>query len=268
MIECVHDRRILDSCHTLAVALTMLCVLTAGLSGASAQTVPQAPNPASERVQALGQEAVQLATSGDYELAIARFRSALELDPEQHLYRFQLARLLAALGRYQEAGGEFATVVRAMPENGAARRGEVTALLLAGRYEDSRRKLEEGLQALPRDGQLAHTLARLLASAPEDDVRDGELALRLASSVYEIKKQYETAETLAMAHAENGNFDKAIEIQRGLIARAEAEGDASRVQTLRLRLSSYQNKEAWRAVSPVEIATATEPPDAQPDVQR
>ena len=41
-----------------------------------------------------------------------------------------------------------------------------------------------------------------------------------------------------------------------------------RVQTLRLRLSSYQNKEAWRAVSPVEIATATEPPDAQSDVQR
>jgi hypothetical protein len=129
-------------------------------------------------------------------------------------------------------------------------------------------KLQEGLEALPQDGQLAHTLARLLASAPEDSVRDGQLAVRLATAVYSIKKIYETAETLAMAHAEAGDFDQAVEIQTGLVARAKTEGDATRLEALELRLVSYQRREPWRAVSPAEIATATEPPDSGSGSQR
>lgn len=244
-----YRRRLASRALLIALALTTWAPL-------KAQSQPSPPAEA----QAIAQEAIQLANNGDYESAVGRFQAALEIDPGQHLFRFQLARLLAALGRYEEAGREFATVVRAMPENGAARRGEVTALLLAGRYGDARQKLEQGLVALPRDGQLAHTLARLLATAPDDSVRDGELALRLAQSVYEIKKMYETAETLAMAHAESGNFEEAINIQQSLIARAESDGDEIRLRDLQLRLASYRANQAWRAASPVEIATATEPP--------
>ena len=244
--------------NLVATALLLAFLAATPAVRSIAQTVPEANADA----QALAQEEFQLATNGDYELAITRFQAALEIAPEQHVFRFQLARLLAALGRYEDARREFATVVQAMPENSAAWRGEVTALLLAGRYPDARRRLQEGLDALPRDGQLAHTLARLLATAPDDTVRDGELALRLAQTVYEVKKMYETAETLAMAHAETGNFEEAIKIQRALIERAESDEDATRVESLQLRLASYQNNEPWRAVSPVEIATATEPPDA------
>jgi tetratricopeptide (TPR) repeat protein len=209
----------------------------------------------------LAQKALESAGTGDYEEAVSKLRSSLEIDPEQHLNRFHLARILAALGRYEEARAEFAAVVTALPENGAARRGEVTALILGERYTDARRKLEEGLNALPRDGQLAHTLARLLASAPDDNVRDGTMALQLAKAVYEVKKSYETAETLAMAYAEVGDFEQALEIERGLIARAEAEGDEQRLAGLRLRLETFETSKAWYAASPVEIATATEPPE-------
>ncbi len=243
----------LASLARLALLATLLAV---GSHSAGAQIAPTAED--------LAQQAAAFIADKDYEQAVNKFRSALEIDPQRHLFRFQLARLLAALGRYEEARAEFATVVAAAPTNSEARRGEVTALLLQERYAEARSRLEDGLTALPQDGQLAHTLARLLASAPLDEVRDPALALRLAQSVYEVKKLYETAETLAMAHAASGDFTKALEIQRGLITRAESEDDAARLESLRQRFAAYEQSRPWRAASPVEIATATAPPDAGP----
>lgn len=241
--------------------IALLTALLAAASHTRAGGQTQAPAPTADT---LAQQATALIAGNDYEQAVRKFRSALELEPQLHLFRFQLARLLASLGRYGEARAEFATVVAAAPTNSEARRGEVTALLLQERYAEARSRLEEGLTALPQNGQLAHTLARLLASAPLEEVRDADLALRLAQSVYEVKKLYETAETLAMAHAATGDFTKALEIQRGLITRAEGEGDAARLESLRQRLAAYEQSRPWRATSPVEIATATAPPDARP----
>ena len=229
----------------------------------SSQLAAQEDSPESGSAQSLAQEAARLVGARDYDRAVTMFRAALERDPQQQASRFQLARLLAALGRYQEARAEFATVVAAHPQHAAARRGEITALLLLEQYADARRKLQEGLTALPRDGQLAHILARLLATSPDDEVRDGALALRLALSVYEVKKLYDTGETVAMAYAEVGEFEQAIEMQRTLIAQAEAADDTARLESLRHRLTAYQRGEPWRVASPVEIATATQPPQAR-----
>lgn len=216
------------------------------------------------RAVELANEAGRLAREGDVEQAIVKVKEAVEIDPDSVLLRFQLASLLATSGRFAEAGPVFAAVVARDPTNGAARRGEVTALLLQSRYAEARKKLEEGLQALPQDGQLAHTLARLLATAPIDEVRDGELALALATRVWEIKKVYETGETVAMALAEAGRFERAVEFQRGLVEQAEAAGEEARLEGLRQRLLKYLSNEAWRAESPMEIAMATEPPRMAP----
>ncbi len=237
---------------------TRACLIATALFLLPALAPP--PALAGERAAALVEEAIQLSREGDVDAAIAKFRQAAAAEPEDALIRFQLASALAGSGRIEEAGPVFAEVVARDPQNGAARRGEVTALLFAGRYGDARIKLEEGLTALPRDGQLAHTLARLCATAPLDKVRHGELALQLALTVYDIKKSYETGETVAMAYAETGQFDKAVEVQRGLIAQAEKAGDEARLEGLRKHLLSYQRDEPWRAETPAEIAMATEPP--------
>jgi predicted Zn-dependent protease len=171
---------------------------------------------------------------------------------------------LIRVGRFDEARPEFSALVLTAPQNGAARHGEITSLIMLERYPEARRKLEEGLTVLPRDGQLAHTLARLLATAPDDTVRDGPLALRLATVVYRIKKLPETAETLAMAAAESGDFSRAIEIQREVIAEAEASGVQLDV-LVRQRLNNYQAAHPWRAESAKEIAMAAEPPRIVPE---
>ena len=235
---------LLSAIASLAVAVTL---------GAAAQTTDP-------RATALVSEATALSLQGDFEPAVVKLREAREISPGDVRILFQLASVLTSQGRLEEAGPVFAEVVALDPRNSAARRGEITALLFAGRYSDARLKLEEGLTALPRDGQLAHTLARLCATAPLDKVRNGELALQLALKVYEIRKTYETGETVAMAYAETGRFDEALEIQRDLIDQAEKAGESARVEALRERLLSYLRNEPWRAASPAEIAMATEAP--------
>ncbi len=237
-------------------ALVLLSVAALGLTMAPPTSATDA------RATELAQEANTLSRQGDFEAAIAKLQAATKLAPTETRYSFQLAGLLASLGRFEEAGPIFEAVVALDPENGAARRGEITAIIFQGRYRDARKKLEDGLTALPRDGQLAHTLARLVATAPLDDVRDGDLALQLAAKVYEVVKNFETAETVAMAYAETGQFDKAIELQRGLIAEAKASGDSAKLEGLNKRLLAYLEKKPWRAGSPSEIAMATEPPKA------
>ncbi len=219
----------------------------------------------SSNAQALAGEGQELARKGDLEGSLIKYRDALEADPELDSVRFLLAHSLIRAGRFQEARPEFAALVLTDPQNGAARRGEITSLILMERYPEARRKLEEGLTVLPRDGQLAHTLARLLATAPDDAVRDGALALRLAEAVFRIKKTPQTSETMAMAAAETGNFELAIEMQNTLITEAEQKGArAEEIESLRQRLNFYQAAHPWRAESAMEIAMATEPPHAGP----
>lgn len=207
-------------------------------------------------------EADRLIRLGDLKQAITHLEKAVELEPENQQVRFRLGSVLASLGRFEEATPVFAALVAIDPQNSAARRGEITGILIQGDYRQARRKLEEGLVALPRDGQIAHTLARLVATAPLDAVRDGELALQLALKVYEVVQSYETGETVAMAYAEAGRFEDAIAQQRQLIAMAERDGDSQRLESLNERLLTYLRNEPWRAKSPTEIAMATEPPRA------
>ena len=215
-----------------------------------------------ERANALAGEAFRLSREGDLEAAIAKYHAALELAPELHGARFALARIFAGLSRFEEARVEFATLVAANPGDGVARRGEATALILLGRWTEAQQRLEEGVRANLRDGQLAHLLARVMSSAPEDAVRDGARALELAMRVYDVQKKAIVGETIAMAFAELGEFERALAIQREMIKIVEAAGDERLLAVMRERLAAYTRREAWRAESPLEIVQSTELPVA------
>jgi hypothetical protein len=140
------------------------------------------------------------------------------------------------------------------------------ALILGGRHEDARRALESALSdgagaggggglggdaALP----LAHLLARLLATAPDPEVRDGARALALAGQVFEASPNLDHAETLAMAYAETGNLQEAVAWQRRVLTRAESQGrPAPMLEAIRTRLTRYERGEPerspWAAEAP------------------
>ncbi|MEM7588357.1 MAG: tetratricopeptide repeat protein, partial [Acidobacteriota bacterium] len=158
-----------------------------------------------------------------FEQAIDHYRMALEGDPGAAGARLQLAATLGHLGRLAEAEQHYGRLLELVPDHIAGRLGRATCLVLLGRYDETRELLEEGLIAVPGDLAFSHFLARLLASAPSAELRDGERAVALALAVYRRQASPQAAETVAMAFAEAGQFQDARKWQRRLIDQAKGQ---------------------------------------------
>ncbi|MEE8525395.1 MAG: tetratricopeptide repeat protein, partial [Thermoanaerobaculia bacterium] len=206
---------------------------------------------APEYVDARFNLAAALAGSGRHDEALAHYRKLLEIAPDDTEARIaahrQLARSSAQNGRFGEAVEHFGAVIEDRPDDLDARFGQVMALLLSERYAEARARLEEGRAALPRSPELAHLMARFLATCPVDRLRDGERALEIAQALLRSSQRPDVAETVAMGLAEVGRFDEAVAMQKQLIREAERAGAAAVVDPLRDRLTLYEQGKPSRA---------------------
>lgn len=189
--------------------------------------------------------------SGREAEARSAWQRALELDPESQL---ALAALAPALAR----GGEWTASIdlhrrwsERAPRDERARFGLAMALLLEGRNEEARAALEQAMEALPEQDALAHLLARLLATASEPEVRDGQRAVTLARELLRSRPGPDVAETLAMALAEIGDFEQAVQLQEQVVQRSRQRGEPpASLQPREQRLELYRRgqpvRDPWR----------------------
>lgn len=198
--------------------------------------------------------------AGRPEEALEHRRIAVQLAPELREARLALARLLARGGRFGEAATQYEAAIELEPSDVQARFGRAMALLLGDETARARRVLEEDLavlEALEASAEvvpLAHVLARLLATAEDAEVRDGERALDLAFRVFRADRKLGHAETVAMALAETGQFDRAVAWQRKILEQADGMGRPDLTRRARERLALYQEgrpvREPWRGDGP------------------
>jgi predicted Zn-dependent protease len=89
--------------------------------------------------------------------------------------------------------------------------------------------LTHAIEAHPEDIHLTHNLARLLATATDPRVRDGERALRLALDVCTRtgNRDPRALDTLAAAYAAAGQIDQARATAARAAARARELGDGA-----------------------------------------
>ena len=129
--------------------------------------------------------------------------------------------------------------------------GRAITFVRMSRYHEARDQLLEGLKAYPNHAGFPLALARLLAAAPDDSVRDGSRALALAEQVVKVDQSTDVGETLGMALAEVGRFDEAAAVQRDLITAARQAGRmdlVARLQdNLRLYAARQPSRTPWRS---------------------
>ena len=185
--------------------------------------------------------------SGDDDAEIeSHLRAALELDPDFAEAHVLLGRVLGQQERFAEAAGHFARALVQDPSNSAWHRDRAMALILARRYAAARGALASARRAVANSGDdeaaaaehLDTLLARLLAASPDSQVRNGREALAIAQRLMAERPGIEHAETVAMALAEVGEFDRAAELQSQLIAEVEHQGGVP-TGGQRQRLESY-----------------------------
>src|SRR5262249_46096002 len=136
------------------------------------------------------------------------------------------------------------------PSISQARFGYGMALVRLGRFSQARDSMAEGMETFRDQPGFAHALARLLAAAPDDRVRDGPRALALMNDLLARQKTVALAETMAMTLAELGRFDEAASWQQAAIAGAKQSGNAQSARTMAENLNLYEHRRPCRTPWP------------------
>ena len=178
--------------------------------------------------------------------------------------RASLADALRRSGKLEASIAEYVSVVKADPSASQARFGHAMALVRLRRYAEARVVLEEATRAHAEQPGLAHALARLLASAPDDAVRDGPRAMTIVQALERTTAPTLTLiETAAMALAETGRFATRRARQRQAIAMASQAGRAETATRLTENLRRYESgmpsRQPWADDDPVHFPRASSP---------
>jgi tetratricopeptide (TPR) repeat protein len=187
-------------------------------------------------------------------LARDHYERAVALDAENLRARFFLADARMRDGHADTAIPLYREVVAKSPADPAARVALAMALVRERKWRDARTVLEDGFDGSVTDLARANALARILAAAPDPASREGSRALDLARRVFEAARAPETGQTLAMAMAETGDYERAASLQRATLALIERQGGTAPKAYVRANLSLYEqrkpSREPWPADHP------------------
>lgn len=237
--------------------------------------------------------ALVLTETDDYEGARRLYQRALTIDPTSVPAHLGLARLLVQVGDLEAAASHYRRVLQSEPRhpealNGlgllAARRGRaaeaaeyfrralrqdryndevcfnlVDALQQQGLYREAAEELRNHL-ARTRSPAAGARLAWLLATCPDEGVRRGDEAVRLAEGLARLTRYRDpaTLQVLAAAYAETGRFEEAAATARRAIELAQASEQQDLLKSLTEQLQRYQ------ARRPFHTAPAAGPAPAKP----
>ena len=191
--------------------------------------------------------AVLLERAGRRDEALEALAAGAAREPQSAEILTQWALALGRAGRFAQAAARFDAVLAVSPLAQSAHVGRAMSHLLGGDEPAALAVLEASLEALPGDPGLTLLLARLLAAATSDSVRDGPRALELALELRLRHQGFEYAETLAMAFAEVGRFEEAAGLQRQTVAELERGGRSQEAARAGRRLALYAAGRPCRA---------------------
>jgi tetratricopeptide (TPR) repeat protein len=219
---------------------------------------------------------VMMASSNQTNQGIQRLSAAVKYNPNYLEALMALGDTLRHSGRFEDSLEPYADVVRINPRAAEARFAYAMALVRLRRYREASAWLEESARVQPDRPELLHALARLLAAAPDDSVRDGTRAMTLVQELMKGARTTAVGETMAMALAELGQFTQAMDVQRDVMAAAERAGLVPDVRRMSANLNRYERRQACRtpwpdddpALVPSMFASAAPADPASPERQR
>jgi protein O-mannosyl-transferase len=182
------------------------------------------------------------------EEALSYCLKAVELNPKRASSHNSLGLVLVALNRFDEAMSQFFEAAHLDANYVAPRFQTGRTLLKLGRDADAIPFFHEALQIEPDNYPMLIYVARVLASDENSQIRNGTEALALAGEAVQLAggAQPVALDTLAMACAEAGRFDEAIQLQQQAVKLAESASQTDDAVPMQQRLELYKNHQPWR----------------------
>lgn len=178
-----------------------------------------------------------------WDKALEDVDTVLKLKPDEDAY-FIRAEIKADQGQPDAALADLNEALRLAPNSGDALcfRGRLRED--AGDYAAALADYRQAIELDDEDPQALNSAAWLLATAPDDQLRDGKQALKLAKKAVETAggDEWNTLDTLAAAAAECGDFAAAVRHETAALKRAPAEEKVD----LEARLKLFQARQPYR----------------------
>jgi tetratricopeptide (TPR) repeat protein len=197
-------------------------------------------------------EADRLARAGDIDAAIDAYARALAVDPTRLHARAARGMALVERKRFAEAVGDLQLAIDAAvrprtaqtssQDDRAVSNALAFALMQTERHVEAAAVLKQALSRHPQDHEIAHNLARLLATSSDLSVRDPALALRLALAVRDQTggRDPRVLDTVAASYAASGQLDRARNTAREAAALARQLGDEDLAREILAHAAAYE----------------------------
>ena len=183
--------------------------------------------------------AVLLIKLNKHQEATAHLQVVIKLDPRDAGARFVLAQAYLRTGQDDSALDELTRVVEADPGNEQALLIHAQLLFRKKLYKQALESLEKGHASFPEKAGTTILLAKLLATSPSLDQRNGARAFDLAQRAYKATGSLEHGAVISMALAELGRCSEAFEWQKKLIEAAQRSEQISTAENLKRDLPLY-----------------------------
>ena len=192
-----------------------------------------------------------------FDEAIKNFRQAIQINPNSAAALDNLGFALAAKGRFDEAIENYRKAIQANSNRTETFFHLGMALGQLGRTREAVAQYREALRLNPDLAGALNNLAWNLATSPDDELRNGAEAVRLAERACELTHYGEPLflGTLAAAYAEAGRFPEAVTTAE------KAERLATAAGLTAVAAKNRQLLELYRAGKPYHEPAPTGQPD-------
>ena len=183
-----------------------------------------------------------LADRGELVQAIAYFRAALRFQPDSAEAHYDLANALVRSDQIELAIAHYHRALEVDPDYAKAHGKLADVLTDLGRWEEAIVHYEMALQIDSYQAEAAGKLAWLLATCPNDKLRNGARAVELAEGAASLSggRKPEILDALAAAKAETGRFAEALATARRALELAIEQNHRALAGALRAQIAQYQ----------------------------
>ena len=198
--------------------------------------------------QAYFQLGLILQNKNELHKAEAMMLKALSYQPNNANVLNNLGVILLKQGRHAGAIMAFKKALDIYPEQINARYNLGMSLWASGNSKAAVVKYRQVLEMKPEWRMASNTLAWILATDTDKDVRDGYAAIKWAQAAVQGKDRNdpEYLDTLAAAYAETGQFEMAVSIIKQALSLARDSGDTVLSEAIEGRLRLYKSGKPFR----------------------
>ncbi len=193
---------------------------------------------------------VVFSSLGRYDDAVVEHQRTIEIDPGYAISHHNLGQARLKQGRTDDAIRHLQRAVELSPENPRMLMGLGTVQLKAGRIDQARRTFDQALRLAQSDLNVVRQLAWLFATHPDERIRSGSRAVKMMefAAGQTQGKVPQFLDGLAVAYAETGRFDDAVQVmqQAMRLLNPDNEGDRKLKAEYDARLALYRANKPYR----------------------